>query len=1046
VSVKIRSILLSAIILAAVLAPLLPPITTPVRAALTGTFYVYPEGNNTNATFTIYGWTKMVFNFTDVDIPAGANIYIWFSTNNQDTISPGDAWFIGPINQRYINSTANLLVPITISGTFMYSTWKQIEVTVGNNILTAIIPGYFIYNKTYYVKITDQPPSRRGSISSSDIIVSTNSFKVLPGTYCYNVMDNQYIYANSTIRVLTGALPTDKSFDILFTNTTETYNLSRAEPRTQIIYGGDYNPPWLWTGINTTLQAPDLGLYGVYTGTPYYVELNDTVTGTIYDKGHNDLVVIPRRVLNATTGYLYQNGTIIYNPSTRKTFYTGQRLEFVLFGWHIGSRLKITFLNTTGKKIKQLLDVPIGYAGLPLTSPQPGLFSFNIPLNLTYAGVYYLNISDGYIKIYLGLAINVTPCMNISATSGYVGDHINISLYHLENYTNYTFVVYYDDNGNNIPLSKFIVNSSTMNIPIIIPPSPSGKHRIWIGDQYGHQYPGIYPRSIYFDVKPSIQIIPPYITNTTRFITIICNGIPPGQNYRLMIDNKVILTNTTPTPDGIISATIPATGYYSGTHIVALYNLTSSGNTALYLSKIIGSNITLNIPSQTINLTNIVSLINNTLIEVKLLQQLVSALGNNITLSLQNINGSLADIILEGLAGTKNILLNITTKLEDLNATIISVKNDAVLINSTLGIIRAGLEEINSTGLKLVNLTITKAGDILAELNTTGGMIKAKLSAIEELINNSISVQGDLGKMLEKALQEINNTRLSIDELKNLVEQVGSNTTYMIKSLNNTLADLIVSFMVNDRKEHLEIEAKLDNINAGITDVKDNLVIINSSIGLMRIKIKNLLDSQAELKQLIITKSGEILGVINTKSMNITANLDDIKKLISKGLKIDVETISENLKKLILIVSNLNEKIVQGTTTTNNLTTKILSSIKLLNTTLSSMQTLILERIAKYNTNVLSEILSLNRTITNSMNKLQAKMMDLSNTQNKLSLKIDNTTSSLGQGLRSFINEKLGETGELNTGLYSRAVILQYVTIALVVIAIALSALATRRR
>ncbi len=140
----------------------------------------------------------------------------------------------------------------------------------------------------------------------------------------------------------------------------------------------------------------------------------------------------------------------------------------------------------------------------------------------------------------------------------------------------------------------------------------------------------------------------------------------------------------------------------------------------------------------------------------------------------------------------------------------------------------------------------------------------------------------------------------------------------------------------------------LDQLNAKIIEIRDNLVMINTSLGVINVKLNNIIeflgaldarlslindtmvlvktkigDVQLSINQLsgaldsvnatlvglIRDEAGRIIGVINTKTGDILAEFDVIKQLLNEKLPVTTGQLSNALSTLQTSVSSISQKL-----------------------------------------------------------------------------------------------------------------------------------------
>jgi hypothetical protein len=98
---------------------------------------------------------------------------------------------------------------------------------------------------------------------------------------------------------------------------------------------------------------------------------------------------------------------------------------------------------------------------------------------------------------------------------------------------------------------------------------------------------------------------------------------------------------------------------------------------------------------------------------------------------------------------------------------------------------------------------------------------------------------------------------------------------------------------------------RLGALNGVITSIRDDVVYIKTKIGDLEVKLGDLMNAlrkvNATLTGLIVDKSGELYGIIETRYGNIVAKADALGKLIENKLPIDTRTLNDS------IIAKINE-------------------------------------------------------------------------------------------------------------------------------------------
>jgi len=376
--------------------------------------------------------------------------------------------------------------------------------------------------------------------------------------------------------------------------------------------------------------------------------------------------------------------------------------------------------------------------------------------------------------------------------------------------------------------------------------------------------------------------------------TLTITGAEPYDTLAIMIDGEVIdyVTsdeNGTATYSGILGL-MPG-----GTHMFEVMNVdeTQYGSAEFYV-----------LPKITISPT-IITVPGRIMVEVTGLSPrqpvYIYLDGNFISVKMANVSGAFAallniplvdegphevfitdtlgDTIVSGeilVVSKLDMILSNTQQslvlLDQLNAQIIGLKDNVVLINTTLGVVSVKLDDIIGL-LSVMNATIVEARDGIVLLDSKLGILALNISTL---------------------LQYAEEIRGEIVGLKDNVVLI--NTTLGVVSVK--LDDIINSLGLLDTKLSL---------------LNDTMVLVRTKIGEIAVSITQLssaLESaNSTLVALIRDESGRIVGVINTNSGNILAELDVIKQLLSDKLSVSTGQLDTALSSLQTSVNSMSQRL-----------------------------------------------------------------------------------------------------------------------------------------
>jgi len=215
-----------------------------------------------------------------------------------------------------------------------------------------------------------------------------------------------------------------------------------------------------------------------------------------------------------------------------------------------------------------------------------------------------------------------------------------------------------------------------------------------------------------------------------------------------------------------------------------------------------------------------------------------------------------------------------------------------------------------------LNIPLVETGDheILVVDATTGDVLEraiitvgSRLDDVLGKLDQLLLVADRLGLKIDAVLNDtvIIRSNLGVIEVKidTLLDKIGL--------LNATIIGIRDDVVFIKTKIGL-LEVKIDTIlerlgalDAVITGIRDDVVFIKTKIGLLEVKLGDLMDAlrkvNATLTGLIVDKSGELYGIIETRYGDIVAKADALGKLIENKLPIDTRTLNDS------IIAKINE-------------------------------------------------------------------------------------------------------------------------------------------
>jgi len=175
---------------------------------------------------------------------------------------------------------------------------------------------------------------------------------------------------------------------------------------------------------------------------------------------------------------------------------------------------------------------------------------------------------------------------------------------------------------------------------------------------------------------------------------------------------------------------------------------------------------------------------------------------------------------------------------------------------------------------------------------------------------------------------------------------------------------------------------KLGLLNATITSIKDDTVFIKTKIGDLQVKLEDLMSAlsnvNATLKELIVSSSGEIYGLITTVYGNLTAKSDALVQLVNSKLPVDTNTLMTTLRSDIGSLNTVVQSKIND----------LLSNLGLIPSTLANMTTKLDAILSKLN-----EVAS-KTDISDLKTSMNTGMSDLSSKLDEKAKKLEDSLST----------------------------------------------------
>jgi subtilisin family serine protease len=273
--------------------------------------------------------------------------------------------------------------------------------------------------------------------------------------------------------------------------------------------------------------------------------------------------------------------------------------------------------------------------------------------------------------------------------------------------------------------------------------------------------------------------------------------------------------------------------------------------------------------------------------------------------------------VLEGATITvESRLDNVLSKLDQLllaadqlGLKIDAVLNDTVIIRSNLGVIEVKIDTLLEK-IGLLNATIIGYRDDIVYIKTKIGLLEVKidniLSKLDVLDAKIASIKGDtvtiitrLGTLEVKGdivtiLTKLDKLEVKFDTILSKLDDLNAK----IVSVKNDTLTIITKLGTLEVNVSTILE-RLGALNAVITSIRDDVVYIKTKIGDLEAKLGDLMDAlrnvNATITGLIVDKSGELYGIIETRYGDIIAKADALGKLIENKLPIDTRTLNDSI-------------------------------------------------------------------------------------------------------------------------------------------------------
>jgi hypothetical protein len=543
-----------------------------------------------------------------------------------------------------------------------------------------------------------------------------------------------------------------------------------------------------------------------------------------------------------------------------------------------------------------------------VTPNATGFFNISLTVPELYIGEHIVKVYNAGVRY--EFKVNVLPTLMLTPEEGTIGTVVQVKVYGFP-YNALIGVWWYEKalgdgtwynlvNGTTGPDGKFNVT-----VTFIVPHAYGGEHTVAGDDTWPWDSSPLAEAT--FTVLPKLEVAPSVIKNDGSPFFALGTGFDPTKTYTVNVDNQAFLPgDLTITCDdyGDLNITLIAAGFRPGLHVVALYESGVAGAPPAFSA-------VFNVTVEGDPIIEFLKSMNATLVEIRDGVATINSTVGEIKVDLSAINATITDLIVnskgEILVAINTALGNVTAKLDDLNATLVSLASDAqnniiaeiwtAAGNVTAHIDSLGLVDLlNALELKLdnMNATLVSVKDGVAEISLDIGDIKVKLNAINATITGLIT--DAKGEVL-----------LTIDTAVGTV-------TAKLDAINASIAGLITTakgeVLAKIDTALGTVTTKLDAINATIIAIKDDVALIKTAVGTIESGVD-------EIKELVGSAESAIIAKIENETatiqLKIGGSTTEIKASVSalepkiKEVKDGVATVDTKIGTLQADVSTIKD-------------------------------------------------------------------------------------------------------------------------------------------
>lgn len=335
------------------------------------------------------------------------------------------------------------------------------------------------------------------------------------------------------------------------------------------------------------------------------------------------------------------------------------------------------------------------------------VYNYTITIPNVSSGTYWFRVVDNNgVEYKFKVCVIQVPTIKFDPNKGKCGDQVALKFTNMADFVGKNVTVYFYHNACNasdsVLLANLTIPSAEFEINVSIPKSAGGARYVFLKNSTGTGNlvygPYNYTINTTFNVIPKIWTDPESLSNDGALFWVYGCGLKYNTLYYINVDNQFIAID--PIYGGVygnctgdLAVQMVKAGFRPGLHTVALYeNVNDMGALGKYT---VAAYDTFTVCTS----------------------------GDPIIDQLKLVNSSILTSI-----------DNLDDKMDNLNAKVVSIQDDIVVIQTTLGTI---VTSINNLDAKVVSIQ-----NGIATIQTTLGTISGKVTAIE---GNVATIKTDVG-------------------------------------------------------------------------------------------------------------------------------------------------------------------------------------------------------------------------------------------------------------------------------------------------------------